>query len=202
MRNCASATCQPEAAIIAREPRALRDRVRRRTKAANFARSLNPKVGAGVRVFISYSTALDQIIALRLQTIAAVYGITVFVPPANTRIFPAYALAPDIQSQLNQAEVVLAVITQQPTESALAEMSYAVQVQRLLIPIVSPGVPSNYYSQFEPYFVVNPADPSETEKEIVRYLREKQQQGSGKTAIAALAIFAVALLLLGGGDTK
>ncbi|HEV2378685.1 MAG TPA: hypothetical protein VG206_02700 [Terriglobia bacterium] len=155
-----------------------------------------------MRVFISYSTALDQIIALRLQTIAAVYGMTVYVPPANTRRYAAPQLAPEVLSELNQAEVVLAVITQQPTASALSEMNHAVQTGRLLIPIVSPGVPLEYYSQFQPYFVVNPADPSTTEQEIVQYLAGKQQAERGKTAIFALAIFAVALLLLGGSDSK
>jgi hypothetical protein len=38
-----------------------------------------------MKTFISYSTALDQIIALRLQTMAAVYGMTIYVPPASTR---------------------------------------------------------------------------------------------------------------------
>lgn len=156
----------------------------------------------GVRVFISYSTALDQIIALRLQTVAAVYGMTVYVPPASTRRSDTPQLPEEVIDQLKHADVVLAVITQQPAQSTVSEMNLALGFRRLLIPIVSPGVPPQFYAEFKPHFVVNPADPSTTEQEIVSYLANKQQAEAGKTAIFALAIFAVALLLLGGGDSK
>ena len=49
-----------------------------------------------MKAFISYSTTLDQIIALRLQTMAAVYGITSYVPPATTRQFDSPRLNTEV----------------------------------------------------------------------------------------------------------
>lgn len=150
-----------------------------------------------MKAFISYSTALDQIIALRLQTMAAVYGMTVYVPPATTRHAATSELIPEVQKQLDNADVVLAVITQAPTLSALSEMNWALARGRLLIPIVSAGVPAQYYAQF-PHFVVNPTDPSQTAGQIVRFLAEKHQADKAKTTmLLALATLAVSLLLFG-----
>jgi hypothetical protein len=145
-----------------------------------------------MKVFISYSTALDQIIALRLQTMAAVYGMTVYVPPATTRSAVTPTLIPEVQKQLSDSDVVLAVITHEPAPSALSEMA---SPGKLLIPIVSANVPQQYYAHFSRYFVVNPQDPSQAEQEIVRFLAEKQQAKNGQFGLLALATMAVALLL-------
>lgn len=149
-----------------------------------------------MKVFISYSTALDQIIALRLQTMAAVYGMTLYVPPATTRSAVAPTLVPEVLKQLNDSDVVLAVITHQPAPSALSEMNWTLAAQeKLLIPIVGAGVPVQYYAHFPRYFVVNPADPSQVEQEIVKFLAERQQAKAGRFGLLALATLAVALLL-------
>jgi len=150
-----------------------------------------------MKTFVSYSTALDQILALRLQTMASVYGMTVYVPPATTRHSPTGLLIPEVQEQLGQSDVVLAVITQMPTPGAVNEMNEAVRLKKLLIPIVSPGVPSEYYINFQHVVLVDPADPSRAEREIVGILAGKQQEKASKTALLALATLAVALLLFG-----
>jgi hypothetical protein len=154
-----------------------------------------------MKVFISYSTSLDQIIALRLQTLVAVYGMTIYVPPATTRNDTSGLLIPEVQKQLGESEVLLAVITHVPVLSAINEMNSAVASQKLLIPIVAQGVPPEYYVHFRPYFLVNPQDPSKTEEEIVRFLAEKQQAETAKKALLALATLAVGLLLF-GSDSK
>jgi hypothetical protein len=155
-----------------------------------------------MKVFVSYSTAVDQIIALRLQTMAAVYGVTSYVPPATVRSQslsqPYLELSPEVQKNLEDSDVVLAVITHQPVPSAIAEMNWAVTQRKLLIPIVGPGVPPQYYAQFGPVFVANnPADPSDTIRKIVQFLQQWQQTQSAKNALVALATLTVTLLLLG-----
>ncbi len=150
-----------------------------------------------MKVFVSYSTALDQIIALRLQTMAAVYGVTTYVPPASTRQMIASALTPEVRQNLLDSDVVLAVITHAPVPSALSEMNEAVAQGKVLIPIIGPGVAPEYYIQFQPYFVVQPADPSQTEQQIVQFLAQKQQAQTAKNALIALATLTVALLLFG-----
>jgi hypothetical protein len=156
-----------------------------------------------MKVFISYSTALDQIIALRLQTMAAVYGITSYVPSALTRQPDVLPLSREVQDNLRRADLVLAVITHAPVPSAELEMNLAMQFRKLLIPIVGPGVPREIYTQFQPVFVVDPASPSNAETQIVHFLTQKQQSEANQTAIMAIATMAVALLLFGSlADAK
>ena len=155
-----------------------------------------------MKVFVSYSTALDQIIAFRLQTMAAVYGMTVYVPPATTRHQATAALIPEVQQELADSNVVLGVITQIPVPGAVSEMNFALASGKLLIPIVSSTVPPESYAHFLPHFVVDPADPSKAEGRIVHFLLEQKQQaekgtGNGTGALLALATLAVALLLFG-----
>jgi hypothetical protein len=156
-----------------------------------------------MKAFISYSTALDQIIALRLQTMAAVYGITSYVPSATTRQVDSPYLSEEVLRYLQESDVVLAIITHNPAASAVMEMNWSVAQGKLLIPIVSSGVPPEYYSKFQPFFVVNPADPSQAERQIVQYLAQKQQAQKTNNALVALATLSVALLVLGaiGSDS-
>jgi hypothetical protein len=39
-----------------------------------------------MKVFISYGDTVDQVTALRLQAMGAVNGLTLYVPPAYTRL--------------------------------------------------------------------------------------------------------------------
>ena len=158
-----------------------------------------------MKVFISYSTALDQIIAFRLQTMAAVYGMTVYVPPATTRHQATAALIPEVQKELAESNVVLGVITQAPAQGAVSEMNFALASGKLLIPIVSSTVPPEYYVRFPQHFVVNPADPSQAERKIVQFLLTQKEQtekgtANGTGAVLALATLAVALLLFGAAS--
>ena len=62
-----------------------------------------------MKVFISYGSIADQVTALRLQALAAVNGLTVFVPPAYTRqVVPV--LEPETGQKLNEADVILGVV--------------------------------------------------------------------------------------------
>ncbi len=148
-----------------------------------------------MKVFISYSTAVDQIIALRIQTMAAVYGIESYVPPATTRYLMNGQLPPGVQRALKESEVVLAVITHAPAPSAIEEMRES--RGKVLIPIVSPGVPAQAYAQFPEVFVVDPSNPSDVERRIVDYLSKKQSSEATRNALVALSALAVAVLLLG-----
>jgi hypothetical protein len=149
-----------------------------------------------VNAFISYSTQLDQIIALRLQTMAAVYGIRSYVPPADTRQVTFGELRHDVLTQLQQSDVVLAIITHAPTGSAIQEMDWALK-QGVLLPIIGVGVPPQFYSHFPQYFLVDPSDPSNAERGIVNFLAQKQRDEASRKALLALATLGVSLLVLG-----
>jgi hypothetical protein len=156
-----------------------------------------------MKAFISYSTTLDQIIALRLQTMAAVYGIESYVPPATTRQTDLPYLSNEVKQRLQESDVVLAIVSHAPSASAVSEMNWSVAERKLLIPIVGPGVSPEYYSHFQPFFIVDPADPSQAESQIVRYLAQRHQAQTTNGALVALATLSVALLVLGavGSDS-
>src|SRR6266542_5209968 len=148
-----------------------------------------------MKVFISYSTSMDQIVALRLQALATVYGLTSYVPPATTRQTPDPQLTEEVQRKLHESDVVLAVMMHNPANGAVSEMNSALATGKLLIPIVSPMVSPECYTRFEPHFVLDPADPSRTESAIVQFLAQRHQVNHAKTALLALATVAVGLLL-------
>jgi len=147
-----------------------------------------------VKVFISYSTANDQIVALRIQTLAAVYGVTVFVPGATTRKSQSPALPAAVQEQLRDSDVVLAVMMDAPSPAAVSELNLALAIGKLLIPILGPSVSSDQLERFQPHFRVDPLDPSRTENEIVSYLAGKQQNKQ-HTALLAVLTLTLALFL-------
>ena len=89
--------------------------------------------------------AIDQLVALRLQTLAAVYGLTVYVPPATTRQTIGTGLSKEVENKLRESDVILAVMMHEPAESAVSEMNWALANNKLLIPIVSPSVAPDYY---------------------------------------------------------
>ena len=154
-----------------------------------------------MKVFISYSMAADQLVALRLQTLAAVYGLTVYVPPATTRQTADPELSEEVRGKLGESDVVLAVMMRNPAASAVSEMNWALATGKLMIPIVSPSVSPDYYRRFQPFFMLNSADPSQTEGEIVNFLAEKQQTERSKTALLALTTLALGLILF-SSDSK
>lgn len=80
-----------------------------------------------LRVFISYGAHDDQVIALRLQTLASVYGFQAFVPPATTRVGSG-RLAPSVEQEISRADVVFAVVNNIPSKATLAELNHAIEV--------------------------------------------------------------------------
>jgi hypothetical protein len=61
-----------------------------------------------LRIYIAYGAAANQVTALRLQALAAVNGLTVYVPPAYTRQDDSEHLDPQSDLRLREAHVVSA----------------------------------------------------------------------------------------------
>jgi hypothetical protein len=154
-----------------------------------------------MKVFISYSTRDDQIVALRLQTLAVVSmeGLEIYVPTAETRQAATGILTPEVVTKLQECDVVVSVIMHAPVASAVSEMNWALQAGKLLIPLVSPSVAPVYYQQF-PYFLLNPNEPWRTEQQLVNFLREKGQEVN--KPVVALLTLAIGLLLFGSLATE
>ena len=76
-----------------------------------------------MKVFISYGNTDDQVTALRLQALAAVNGLTVYVPPAWTRQGTSALIDPESAARLHDAEILLGVVRRGLTEACQHELN-------------------------------------------------------------------------------
>src|SRR5260370_12960451 len=125
-----------------------------------------------MKVFISYGDAADQVTALRLQALAAVNGLTVYVPPAHTRQGVPTLLDPESGQKLSDAEVVLGIIGAGLTEACRQELNKAMALHKSMIVMSYPAFAPQLQSFFGPNLVViDPAHPDAPEMDIVQYLK-------------------------------
>lgn len=148
------------------------------------------------KVFISYSVSADQVLALRLQTLAAVYGFTASVPPAQTRQPGVALLRDEVRRWIDESELFLAVVTQKPSNAAIAEVEYARGQKKLIVPIVGPLVDSDFLKAFPQAFYIDPSNPGKVETDIVDFLHQSHSAKANGQLLAGLTALAVGLLLL------
>lgn len=149
-----------------------------------------------MNVFISYSASDDQVIALRLQTLASVYGFRAYVPPAFTRAGNDGTLSSTVQQELKAADVVFAVINQAPSPSTAAELNYALLLKKLVVPIVGRWVDQRFLQSFPKHFILDPFKPSNIESDIVSFLQKSKADKETKAAVIGLAALVIGMLLL------
>jgi len=146
-----------------------------------------------LRVFVSYATREDQILALRLQTLASTRpGLHVYVPAASTR--SASPSAKLDEAELRLCDLVLALITRPMPLTMQREMTFAAQLPRPAIPIVLKGLAVNGLNQ--PVFMLDPFNPLPAKHEIIEYLQSLNLAKSRRQAGVALVLLAVGLLAL------
>jgi hypothetical protein len=154
-----------------------------------------------MKVFISYGDAADQVTALRLQALAAVNGLTVYVPPAYTRQGLPTLLDPESGQKLNDAEIVLGVVGEGLTEACRQELNTGMVLRKNMVVMSYPA----FAPQLQPYFgsnlvVIDPANPGAAEIGIVQYIKTLDAQQSSKKALLALGTLALGLLILAPTD--
>ncbi|HYM13422.1 MAG TPA: hypothetical protein VEU62_21970 [Bryobacterales bacterium] len=154
-----------------------------------------------LKLYIAYGTGADQVVALRLQALAAVNGLGVYVPPAHTRDVSSPSLDPQSATNLHDANVVLGVITTAISEACRQELNTAKTLGKTTIVIAEPA----QASRLEPYFpgsvvAIDPADPARAEKGIVWLLKKAEMEQDSKKALIALGTLALGLLLLAPQD--
>ena len=149
-----------------------------------------------MKIFISYGDAADQVTALRLQALAAVNGLQVYVPPVHTRQSSVATLFPDSAQKLNESDMVLGVIGTTLSEACRQELNTGLALRRPTIVMVDPIVAP----QLQPIFgaslvVVDPARPDEAELGIVQHLKAIDVEQNTKKALLALGTLALGLLI-------
>jgi len=153
-----------------------------------------------MKVFISYGDVSDQVTALRLQALAAVNGLTVYVPPAHTRRGVPF-LDPEASQRLRDAEVVLAVVVAGLTEACRQELNTGLTLNKNMIVMSD----ARFAPQLQPYFgtnlvVIDPANPVPAEIGIVQYLKTVNAGENATKALLALGTLALGLLIFAPTD--
>jgi hypothetical protein len=164
------------------------------------------------RVFLSHSLdPSDQALAWRLQTLAAVHGIQVYVPRRSVyQVSQAESDAADRQdkAQMDRADCVLLIITadnRQALSAVRDELNRAVGQRRakLIIPIIQEGFQQTHAIKdlleiaSVPLFVFSlKDDPGKAEGEIAQYLKRRRVSEEKQRAVQALVTTAMELVLL------
>jgi hypothetical protein len=150
-----------------------------------------------MKVFISYGHAKDQVTALRLQALAAVNGLTVYVPPAYTRQGVPTLLDQETGRRLQEAEVVLGVVGAGLSEACRQELNLGISLRKNMIVMSYPATAPELQKYFGTNLVViDPDDPGGAEIGIVQHLKSIDGQQNAKTALLALGTLALGLLIL------
>lgn len=148
------------------------------------------------RVFLSYNAPDEMTVVWRLQTLAAASGLHLDVLNARQRSDPA-----KVTKTIDEADSVIAFLTQEPTAQVKRELSYALKKNKPVIPIVEAGtttLPIKALLQHSgiPVFQLDPRNPGQMESQIAKYLEKKKYEKDTKNALLALAGTFVGLFLL------
>lgn len=160
-------------------------------------------IAMAFKVFLTYSMNPDeQVIVWRLQTLAAAHGIQVYVPQRNGFGGPSSrrgATPPEgVRSAIDQADCVLAIITSRTQPPMKAELSYALERNRLVIPIVQAGMEDQpFFKQFPQVFPYSGWDsPGNLEAQVVEFLKHRKLSKEKQQAIGGLVAIGLGLLYL------
>ena len=152
------------------------------------------------KVFISYSSNADeQGVVWRLQTLAAAQGIQAYVPTRGggrpSTSASSGALTAAVRKEIASSDIILAIITSRADRAVEAELSYAMGLKKVIIPIVYEGIRLPPLFDNCRIFWFSPShSPGNLEAQIIAYLKE--QKFSKERLQAAAAIIAVGLGLL------
>ncbi len=149
------------------------------------------------RVFLSYSLdPAEMALAWRLQTLAAAHGIEMYVPQHGTGSALPGSLT--VQQAIDRADCVLAIITITASQMVQDELQYALDRQKLVIPIVRTELAGHpLLARFPRIFQFSPSDNHGTvETQIVNFLKEQQVTRESQQTIGALAALGLGLIVL------
>jgi len=153
------------------------------------------------KVYLSYSVdPEEQAIVWRLQTLAASHGIQIYVPhrkQVGTISRPPILLPDAAKSAIDQADCVVAIVTNKTGPDVDKELIYALGRNKVIIPIIQDNVPDvPLLKKFEKVFRFSPHDPGRTETEVVKFLKMQKVSKEGLQIVGAVVTIGLGLLLL------
>ena len=155
-----------------------------------------------MNVFISYGDLADQVIALRLQALAAVNGMTVFVPPAWTRNPSRDLVSPEVELKLKESDVVLGVVANGFAPACGAELDTGLLLGKQVIVMAYPLWDGQLPRFGDNLIIVDPTQAAAAEHEIVRHLKALDGKKNTDGALLALATLALGMLLFASATSK
>jgi len=154
-----------------------------------------------LRIYIAYGAPANQVTALRLQALAAVNGLTVYVPPAYTRQDTSGQLDPQSDLRLRETDVVLGIVTFFAADACWQELNAGKRLGKRIIVLADPVIAQD----LEPHFpgsilAIDPQNPAQAESSLVEFLRNANLQSNVTTALLALGTIALGLFLFAPQD--
>jgi len=149
-----------------------------------------------MKVFVSYGSVADQVTALRLQALAAVNGLTVYVPPIHTRQNSPNLLVPETTQRLKESDVILGVVQTALTEACKQELNTGLTLKKNMLVMAGLGIAPQLRPHFQSNLVeIDPTNPDQTEIKIVQHLKAMNAQKNAQIALLALVTLALGLLI-------
>jgi hypothetical protein len=149
-----------------------------------------------MKVFVSYGSAADQVTALRLQALAAVNGLTVYVPPIHTRQKSGNLLLPETIQKLKESNVILGVVQSILSPACAQELNAGLTDRKDMIVMAGLAIAPQLQATFgQNLVVIDPANPDQTEARIVQHLKTMKAQKNAQIALLALVTLALGLLI-------
>ena len=153
-----------------------------------------------MKIFISYGALHDQVTALRLQALAAVHDLTVYVPPVHTRRSSRARLDPDSMDHLNSSDVVLGVVGTGLSKACQLELDFSLTSSKATMVMAEPAFAAQLRQSGLTVVVIDPANPERAEMEIVQRLASIDAEQNPQKALLALGTIALGLLILAPQD--
>ncbi|SRR6266700_3287586 len=154
------------------------------------------------KVFISYSSNADeQGVVWRLQTLAAAQGIQAYVPRRGGGRVPSapssWSLTTAVRREIESSDIVLAIITSRTDRAVEAELSYAMGLKKVIIPIVYEGIQlPPLFDNCQVFWFSPLHSPGNLEAQIISYLKEQKLSKERLQAAGAIVAVGLGLLLL------
>ncbi len=154
-----------------------------------------------LRIYIAYGAPADQVTALRLQALAAVNGLTVYVPPAYTRQDVSGQLDPQSDLRLRDADVVLGIVTFVLSDACRQELNAGKRLGKKTLVFADPAIAQDLMPHFPgSILTIDPLNPAQAEASLVEFLGNANLQSNVAAALLALGTIALGLLLFAPQD--
>ena len=151
------------------------------------------------KVFLTYSLdPSEAALAWRLQTLAAAYGVEMYVPRRGGSASQQKAFANEAIKEIDRSDCVLAIITGKTEQAVEIELSHALARKKPVVPIVRSDLAGQpLLAQFPSLFTFSPTDdPGSLESQVFEFLRQQQLTKEMQQAMGALVAIGLGLLLL------